>query len=131
MDDHSDIDTKQIQKPKRKSINRLFILVLFIGMLMGVVITVAVGYGLYVFDYIDLIWWPTPEATDVVASPTHIVPSPACPTCPPATPETKLLIVTATPEPTITPDVGATATAACAEFNSQFPGTPCPSPVVP
>jgi len=98
---------------------------------MGVVITVTVGYGLYVFDYIDLTWDPRPEATEVVASPTLVVSSPVCPTCPPASPETKLLIVTATPEPTVTPDVGATATAACADFLSQFPGTPCPSPVVP
>lgn len=98
---------------------------------MGVVITVAVGYGLYAFDYFDLTWEPGPEATEVEASPTFVVSSPVCPTCPPATPETKLLIVTATLEPTVTPDVGATATAACADFISQFPGTPCPSPVGP
>ena len=131
MQDHSQIDTKPIQKPKKPSLNKLFLLTLIIGILMGVVITVAVGYVLYVFEYFDLIWEPGPEATGVVASPTFVVSPPICPTCPPATPETKLLIVTATPEPTVTPDAGATATAACADFISQFPGTPCPSPVGP
>jgi hypothetical protein len=34
---------------------------------------------------------------------------------------------TATPEPpTNTPDTAATATAACGEYEEQFPGTPCP-----
>ena len=128
MQDHSQMDTKPIQKPKRQSLNKLFLLTLLIGILMGMVITVAVGYGLYVFEYFDLIWEPGLKATEVVAGPTSVIPSPVCPTCPPATPETKLLVVTATPEPTVTPDAGATATAACADFSSQFPGTPCPSP---
>ena len=131
MQDHSQLDTKPIHKPKRQSLNKLFVLTLIIGILMGVVITLAVGYGLYVFGYFDLTWEPGPEATEVVASPTRTMTPPVCPTCPPATPESKLLIVTATPEPTVTPDAGATATAACADFISQFPGTPCPSPVSP
>jgi hypothetical protein len=33
---------------------------------------------------------------------------------------------TSTPEPSGTPDDEATATAACKDFESQFPGTPCP-----
>ena len=125
------MDTKPIQKPKRRSLNKLFVLTLVIGILMGIVLTMAVGYGLYIFEYFDLIWEPGPEGFDVEASPTFVVSPPVCPTCPPATPETKLLIVTATPEPTATPDAGATATAACGDFLSQFPGTPCPSPVGP
>ena len=131
MQEPSNIDTKPLKKPQKPQLNKLFVLTLLIGILMGVVITVAVGYVLYVFEYFDLIWEPGPEATEVVASPTRTMPPPVCPTCPPATPETKLLIVTATPEPTVTPDAGATATAACADFSSQFPGTPCPSPVGP
>ena len=55
MQDHSQMDTKPIQKPKRQSLNKLFLLTLLIGILMGMVITVAVGYGLYVFEYFDLI----------------------------------------------------------------------------
>ena len=95
------------------------------------VLAVTVGHGLYVFGYIDLTGELRPEVTEVEASPTYTIPSPVCPTCPPVTPETKILIVTATPEPTVTPDFGAIATAACADFISQFPGTLCPSPVVP
>ena len=131
MQDHSQMDTKPIRKPKRRSLNKLFVLTLLIGVLMGIVLTVVVGYGLYIFEYFDLIWEPGPEGAGVGACPTQEIPTPICPTCPPATPETKLLIVTATPEPTVTPDAGATATAACADFISQFPGTPCPSPVGP
>ena len=131
MQEPSNIDTKSFKKPEKPPLNKLFVLTLLLGILMGVIITLAVGYCLYTFDYFDLTWEPGPEATEVEASPTLVVSSPVCPTCPPASPETKLLVVTATTEPTITPDVGATATAACADFSSQFPGTPCPPPVGP
>jgi hypothetical protein len=38
-----------------------------------------------------------------------------------------LEVVTTTPTPTSTIDYGPTATAACATFSAQFPGTPCPT----
>jgi len=36
-------------------------------------------------------------------------------------------VVTTTPTTTGTVDFGPTATAACATFSAQFPGTPCPT----
>jgi hypothetical protein len=35
-------------------------------------------------------------------------------------------VITVTPSATATPNLAATATAACIEFESQFPATPCP-----
>lgn len=40
-------------------------------------------------------------------------------------------VVTPMPTPTATPDLQATATAACGEFESQFLGTPCPGSSTP
>ncbi len=52
---------------------------------------------------------------------------PICPTCGPQATSTPTATVTATgTPPALTPNVGATATAACANFSKLFPGTPCP-----
>jgi hypothetical protein len=59
-----------------------------------------------------------------VASPTTI-PSPSK-TATPTTVENVPVTQTPTLTKTPTPNTGATATAACAAFRNQFPGTPCP-----
>jgi hypothetical protein len=75
-----------------------FYLALVIGIAIGVLLTLLLGTVLYSLGYLSIGGTPAPL--------------PAA--CPP----------TATPPPTA--DLGATATAGCADFESAFPGTPCP-----
>lgn len=127
MDKLSPLDTQPVPVRSAPSKNSLFLLTLLIGVLMGIVIMCMVGYGLYFFGYITLIddvsIQPTVQSTEV----TPLV----CPTCEPATAESMIIVVTPTLSPTATLDFGATATAACATFNQQFPGTPCPGTTEP
>ncbi len=104
------------------SINRTFFLVLLIGIMMGMVIVTAIVFGLYALGYIS----PAGSGISMdYCPPTQAVPPTCIPVSTPIphsmdTPEPIIVIVTATP------DVGATATAACATFQEQFPATPCP-----
>lgn len=93
---------------------------MLIGFLIGVLVMVLVGLGMYGRGTIVFGPIPTPVPQICPATPDL---SQVCPTqqtcatavvCPP----------TVTPLPTA--DRGATATAACSVFRSRFPGTPCP-----
>jgi len=97
-----------------------------LGILIGIVLSSFVGYGLFItgsFDR-DRATRALPAVTEIC--PTAAVPSPVCPTCTPMdTPDSKVMS-TPTATFTATPDFAATATAACASHISRFPGTPCP-----
>ena len=95
-------------------------LILAIGILVGVLAMALVGAVLYGVGYLSLGSAPTPVPAACPATPDLQVVCPlivVCDTPEPCPP-------TATPPPT--PDLGATATAACGDFRSKFPGTPCP-----
>jgi hypothetical protein len=91
-------------------------LALIIGISIGVLLTLLLGTGLYSLGYLSVGGSPAacPATPDLPVVCTALgfcsTPEP----CPP----------TATPPPTA--DLGATATAGCADFESAFPGTPCP-----
>ena len=101
--------------PRRAGYN--IYLTLVIGILIGVLLTLLLGTGLYGLGYLSIAA-PLPAACPATPDLRAVCPpSGFCPTsaaCPP----------TATPPPT--PDFGATATSACGTFQEQFPGTPCP-----
>lgn len=122
MTGYSTINTEPSSKPSPTPSSRLFLLTLLIGILMGMVIMCLVGYGLYFFGYVTFVDEVTTQPEVRVTE----VRIPVCPTCEPTPIDAKILVVTPTPGPTDTPDFAATATAACASFNQQFPGTPCP-----
>ena len=90
--------------------------VLAIGILIGMLLMLLLGAGLYGLGYLSI----GPVSGTVL---------PACP----ATPDFPYVCGTMgfcptqeVCQPTATMDLRATATAACAEFESAFPGTPCP-----
>ena len=120
MTEPSTGDTQPVAVKSTISSNRVFVMILLIGILMGMVIMGLLGYGMYFFGYITI---PGEEPLSAV----HVteVKIPVCPTCEPVSEEPEVIVVTPTLSPT--PDYGATATAACGSFNEQFPGTPCPT----
>lgn len=111
----------QIKKtPGRgQSTDVLFLFILFIGIAIGAVIMSMVGFGLWALDYVCIYDVDCPAAQHVKA----FTPTPSFDLENLDSPE-----ATGTPLPSPTLDLGATATAACGNFESQFPGTPCPSP---
>ncbi len=111
-------------KKSRGNDRRLFLITLGVGIGIGVVFMTIVGFGLWGLRYVCVYGIDCPPAQAIMVVPPTEVMAPIYPTCEP-------IIVTATPSPTATQDISATATAACATFNEQFPGTPCPSPPTP
>jgi hypothetical protein len=122
MSGYSTINTESNSSPSETPQSRLFLQTLLIGVLMGIVIMCLVGYGLYFFGYVTLV---DEAVTQPVVQVTEVR-IPVCPTCEPTASEAEILVVTPSPSSTVTPDFAATATVACASFNQQFPGTPCP-----
>jgi hypothetical protein len=120
MTESSTGDTQPVAAESPTSSNRVFLMTLLIGILMGIVIMTLFGYGLYFFGYISIL-------DDGAQSTVHVteVKIPICPTCEPGSETPDVIVVTPTLSPT--PDYGATATSACGSFNEQFPGTPCPT----
>lgn len=103
---------------KGRSTDALFVFILFIGIAIGAVIMSMVGFGLWALDYVCIYDVDCPAAQHVqIFTPTPSVDF-----------ELVLPEITETPLPSPTPDLNATATAGCGSFESQFPGTPCPSP---
>jgi hypothetical protein len=119
MTELSTSDTQPIIGGTDESSNRVFMMILLIGVLMGMVIMGLLGYGLYFFGYINV-------PGEGVSSTVHVteVKIPVCATSEAISTEPNILILTPTLEPTS--DFGPTATAACGSFLEQFPGTPCP-----
>lgn len=120
MTETSTGDTQPVAVESKPKSNRVFVMILLIGMLMGMVIMGLLGYGMYFFGYITI----PGEALQSTVQITEVK-IPVCPTCEPASQEPDVIVVTPTLSPT--PDYGATATAACGSFNDEFPGTPCPT----
>jgi len=121
-------DTRPI-RPVRAKMGRTpprdprMLYMLLIGLVAGGLLTLMIVYGLILGGYLSTGSSSCPPSASVCpATPAYL---PVCPTC-------GVTIITQfaptfTPAPTSTPDAAATATAACAAFESQFPGTPCPS----
>ena len=95
-------------------------LALIIGISIGVLLTLLLGTVLYSLGYLSIGGTPAPLPAACPATPDLRVVCAALGFC--STPEP--CPPTATPPPTA--DLGATATAGCADFESAFPGTPCP-----
>jgi hypothetical protein len=89
---------------------------LAIGILIGILLMLLIGTGLYGLGYLSF-GQATPPPPP--ACPATATLAPECPTSEPCPTD-----VPCPPTPTL--DLRATATAACAEFQSQFRGTPCP-----
>jgi len=119
-DDTRPLRPVRVEGPNQPKIDRRILYMLLIGILAGSLLTILVGYGLVLSGSLSFGGETCPPANPICpATPAYL---PVCPTC-------GVLVVTATPTftPTTTLDAAATATAACTTFESQFPGTPCPS----
>ncbi len=103
-----------------RSGDRFFILTLIIGILMGMTILSLVGYLLWATGNLQFGEVSCPSVEELCPQTFDL------PTSTPSPTSTD----TATPSPpeivTATPDLPVTATAACATFEAEFPGTPCP-----
>ena len=122
----SEIGTAPLSDPPADRSRRVFFITLGIGILIGILLSFIVTVLLFNFGFFDQ-FYVCPAPVSVEACPPDDAIPPVCPTCMPApTDAAKSLDLTPTPTFTATPDIGATATAACGSFQSQFPGTPCP-----
>jgi hypothetical protein len=112
------------QKPGSPRSERIIRLVIVAGLMAGFLALGALG----VYAYLEYLRIPEPldlsggTATVLARAPrgTQTFVTEA------ALPVTRSPTAEITSSPSPTPDLAATATAACAEFMSQFPGTPCP-----
>jgi len=103
--------------------DRKSLIVLLLGFLMGMAAMVFIGLGLNLAGWVTFGAGPCPAAGPALTCPSTpdlLLVCPICPTPPPTA------TATATETPTATPDFAATATAACATFETQFRPTPCP-----
>jgi hypothetical protein len=114
-------------------LDRMFLLVLVIGILTGLILATILGLGLISFGYLSVGSSPATCGTQTTICPPTVAFLPVCPTCAAVSAPSE---GTATPSPTpvateaqggtSTPDYAATATQACSIFRNRFPGTPCP-----
>lgn len=114
-------------------LDRMFLLVLMIGILTGLILATILGLGLISFGYLSVGASPAACGSQTSVCPPTVAFLPVCPTCAAVSAP---LVITATPLPTSTatdtpaatstPDYIATATQACSIFRNRFPGTPCP-----
>ena len=133
MNDRSVKDTEPgietTSPPKRR---RFLTLDNLVGFLLGLMISLIIGFALWTFGFVELPGEGCPENATPATCPETSVAPPICPTCAPSitTPIIQVVTATLTSSPTSTatptPDIAATATAACITFESQFPATPCP-----
>ena len=116
----SEIGTAPLIEPPPDRKRRKNSLALGIGILIGILLSLFVTIIIFNLGFFDQ-FYSCPAQTSIEACPPDDVLAPPCPTCMPAlTAEPKIIVVTSTP------DIGATATAACSTFETQFRGTPCP-----
>jgi hypothetical protein len=104
---------------KTLSTDALFTLTLIVGVLIGLMLMILIGYGLIIMDDLNVIDVPYVDPSGPKVCPSSDLS--ACPTC-----EAVPINNEKTPTPSATPDLAATATSACADFQETFPGTPCP-----
>lgn len=121
-----------VRAPKPASSDRVLILALIVGILIGLALAAILGMGLYAFGWINLGGELPAPTSPVSCPPTAIYFLPECPTNEAGCFVTATASATPTPEATLapvaaTPDFGATATQACSNWLSRFPATPCPS----
>jgi hypothetical protein len=124
--DQQPLGTKPLGKLPPDRNRRVMVVTLLVGILIGLLLSVLGTVVLFNFGFFDQ-FYVCPAPVNIEACPPEDLLAPVCPTCEPAaTVEVKSVELTPSPTGTATPDLGATATAACGEFESQFPGTPCP-----
>ena len=124
MQSYTEPPTKPKGAPQKANPNRQLYAALGIGIVIGISLSGLILFGLFSFGALPIIeqqYLPAPTCP-----PAEFI-LPVCPTQPPiggagATPVPPT--DTVTPSPTL--DLAATATAGCATFQGQFPGTPCP-----
>ena len=103
--------------------DKRYLTTLILGIVIGAACISIIGITAYIMDYVCVVGdgcfsietvevWPPPEVMAGI-----------CPSC-----ESLFGTPTPTASSTATPDLEAIATAACADFGAQFPGTPCPPP---
>lgn len=116
----SEIGTAPLIEPPPDPNRRKKFLALGIGIIIGILLSLFTTIILFNLGFFDQ-FYSCPAPVSVEACPPGDVLAPQCPTCMPVlTAEPKIVVVTSTP------DIGATATAACGTFETQFRGTPCP-----
>ena len=121
-DDTRPLRAVRAAPPNQAKLDRRILSMLLAGFAAGVLFTVIIGYGLLLGGLLPSGSPACPPSNSICpATPAFL---PVCPTC-------GVTIITQfaptfTPSPTNTPDAAATATAACAAFEAQFPATPCP-----
>ena len=118
MQDLSEKGAAPRKKRKGLSTNSLFVLTMFIGIAMGAIFMSIVGYALWSFRYVCVFGVDCPPYEVIMAGPPADVL--------PMEKAGELSLATETPSPPSLDEIGAAATAACADFSVQFPGTPCP-----
>jgi hypothetical protein len=120
------LGTKPLGKLPSDRNRRVTVVTLLVGILIGILLSVLGTIVLFNVGFFDR-FYVCPAPVSVEACPPEDLLAPVCPTCPaPATEVAKSIDLTPSPTVTATPNLGATATAACGEFEAQFPGTPCP-----
>ncbi len=118
---------------RRPELDRMFLLVLVIGILTGLILATILGLGLISFGYLSVGSSSAACGSQGSVCPPTAAFLPVCPTCGAVSAP---VVITATPLPTSTatdtpaatstPDYATTATQACSIFRNRFPGTPCP-----
>ena len=126
MEESSSSDTERNIKRPSAPRRRFITLDLLLGFLLGLLVSLIIGFALWSFGFVRLPGEGCPEIPTPLSCPATSVAPPICPTCAAAITTPIIQVVTATPTATPTPDIAATATAACITFESQFPATPCP-----
>jgi hypothetical protein len=99
--------------------DKRYITTLILGVVIGAACISILGIMAYLMNYVCI------GRDGCFSIETVEVWPPLAGICPPC--ESIMGTATPTPSPKLAPDLDATATAACADFSSQFPGTPCPS----
>lgn len=123
MQTYTEPPTKPKVETKKPSPDRKLYAALGIGIVIGASLTGLILLGLFSFGALPIIeqeYLPAPTCP-----PADFL-LPICPTQPPMGAGATLTPPTATITPSPTLDLAATATVACATFQSQFPATPCP-----
>lgn len=128
MTDQVPRGTRPLEKVPRIRDRRAIVLTLLIGIVIGILLSIVGTVIVFNLGFFDQ-FYVCPAPLNVEACPPEDALPPACPTCAlQQTEAPKVIDLTPTPSEAAaaTPDIGATATAACSTFQSQFPGTPCP-----
>lgn len=122
------LDTDPKPRPRNSSTVGVFTIGMIFGGLIALAFIFIGGYSAWWFGYIN---FGELESQYLVSKEAEVVleetPVPEFVIALPDNADSATEIPEATPTPSIsTPDLSSTATAACEDFEFQFPGTPCP-----